>query len=46
MHCDIKYDEELKRYVVKDHASQNGTFINGSRLSDVRISYMPTFDLL
>lgn len=35
MHCDIKYDESEKYYMLQDHASQNGTFVNDKRLSEV-----------
>ena len=35
MHCDFTYEEEERQYVLKDHASQNGTFLNGQRLSEV-----------
>jgi len=36
MHCSIEYCTERQRYMVKDHASQAGTFVNGKRLSKVR----------
>ena len=36
MHCDIQFDVELQKYVVRDHASQNGTLLNGQRISEVR----------
>jgi len=36
MHCDIKYSDELQRYVIQDHASQCGTYVNNKRLSEVR----------
>lgn len=37
MHCSIEYNEELKTYLIKDHASQNGTLLNDQRLSEVRV---------
>ncbi|XP_054714429.1 angiogenic factor with G patch and FHA domains 1-like [Uloborus diversus] len=33
MHAEIKYNDELKKYIIKDLGSQNGTFINDKRLS-------------
>ncbi len=38
MHADIQYSEELRKYVAKDHASQNGTFLNGQRLAQVKLA--------
>jgi len=35
MHCSIEYCTDRQWYVVKDHASQAGTFVNGKRLSKV-----------
>ncbi|KAK2176118.1 hypothetical protein NP493_682g01017 [Ridgeia piscesae] len=34
MHCAIQYDADLQKYVVQDHASQNGTLLNGHRISE------------
>jgi hypothetical protein len=39
MHAELKYNEEFKRYVVIDHASQNGTFVNGDRVCEVCVKY-------
>ena len=38
MHCSIEYSEELQRYVIRDHASQAGTFVNGKRIGKVRVA--------
>ena len=35
MHAEIRYSDQLGSYVIKDHASQNGTFINGARMCQV-----------
>ncbi len=35
MHADIRYSDELGGYVIKDHATQNGTFVNGARICPV-----------
>ncbi|XP_064651941.1 angiogenic factor with G patch and FHA domains 1-like isoform X1 [Lineus longissimus] len=37
MHAELKYNEEFKRYVVIDHASQNGTFVNGDRVCEPKV---------
>ena len=37
MHAEIRYSEQLNSYVVKDHASQNGTFINSARISQPKM---------
>ena len=37
MHCELHYDETLQRYVITDHASQTGTFVNEKRLSQVQL---------
>lgn len=40
MHCSVTYDDERQRYIVKDHASQAGTFVNNKRLAKVRLSFL------
>ena len=34
-HAEIKYNEALKQYSIRDLGSQNGTLINGKMLSKV-----------
>ncbi len=38
MHAEIRYSDEVGSYVIKDHASQHGTFINGARICQVGAS--------
>ena len=35
-HAEIKYNEALKQYSIRDLGSQNGTLINGKMLSKVK----------
>jgi len=42
MHCSIEYCSERQRYMVKDHASQAGTYVNNKRLSKVTYSWGPS----
>ena len=37
-HAEIKYNEALKQYSIRDLGSQNGTLINGKMLSKVKHS--------
>ena len=51
MHCSISYDEEQKLYSIKDHSSENGTFLDDVRLSEVGVSevyfsiYIPVWSI-
>jgi len=46
MHCSIEYCSDRQRYMVKDHASQAGTFVNNKRLSKVRSFSLVSFSSL
>ncbi|XP_013379450.1 angiogenic factor with G patch and FHA domains 1 isoform X2 [Lingula anatina] len=37
MHAEVKYDDSSQVYTIQDYASQNGTFLNGQRLSEPKV---------
>lgn len=39
LQCNIEFDKERRQYFICDVGSRNGTFLNGSRLSEVHCNH-------